>query len=264
MSTNPNDAMMEFAAEYSLLDWYIFPCAPGQKSPVVKWRAESTRNPVTICDWWRRWPLANIGVDCGKSNLYIIDLDDGEKGYDEFCEMLNSPIGNIPISKTGAGYQLFFRNPGNLKNTTRKLGAHIDTRGSGGYAILPPSVHPSGARYYWINPPTRGKLIEPPNWLIPPEKPASPVEITQPINGTGGKWLAQAIQRAGPGTRNATGFWLATMLRDDGLPAGEIAEKMQEYARAVRDRGDHPYTEFEALASIKSALSTPRRSPAAR
>jgi hypothetical protein len=100
--------------------------------------------------------------------------------------------------------------------------------------------------------------------LIPPAKSEPPGGDIPTGGGNGGKWLAKAISEAQGGNRNHTGYRLAGQLRDDNLPMGQMVEVMRKYALAVQNRGDHPYTEAEALKSLQSALHRPKRPPAHR
>lgn len=75
-------------------------------------------------------------------------------------------------------------------------------------------------------------------------------------------WLERARAWARDGSRdgrNAAGFDLACQLRDDELTTAEAERVMLAYQQAVRDTGDHEYTQAEALASLKSAYSRPAR-----
>ena len=75
-------------------------------------------------------------------------------------------------------------------------------------------------------------------------------------------WLKCALLRAVVGNRNDNGFWLACQLRDSGLSQGDAELVIQNYAESVPPSADDPYTEQEALASVKSAYSQPPRGPA--
>lgn len=72
--------------------------------------------------------------------------------------------------------------------------------------------------------------------------------------------LRQAIVKA-PGGRNDTGFWLACQLRDNHFTQAEAEAIMQDYAHQVTARGDHPYDESEARASLREAYAAPARDP---
>jgi hypothetical protein len=69
--------------------------------------------------------------------------------------------------------------------------------------------------------------------------------------------LDRALADARPGTRNATGLWLACQLRDHGTPELEADAVLAAYAGRVPP-GSHPYTVREAWATVRTAY---RRSP---
>jgi len=270
--TEPN--MLQWALRTSqVLRAYVFPCEPGGKKPLVKWRAESTADLDRIAHFWRKWPRANIGVDCAKSGLYVIDAD-GPEGIAEWDTIADAGElhGQVSQITGGGGLQVFFLNPLKLPNTAKVLAPHIDTRGYGGYVIIPPSLHPSGRRYEWVIPPGAERLRDLPGFLEPP-KPAPQVEpisvkaqLETPAksNAPGNKWLADAIRRSGPGRRNAEGFRLALQLRDDGLSLQEAARVMMDYQSAVALQGDHVYGWQEARESLKSAYARQPREAACR
>lgn len=75
------------------------------------------------------------------------------------------------------------------------------------------------------------------------------------------EFLLEAAMRAKPGFRNDTGFWLACQLRDLGLEAGEASEYMRDYAKGLEDSEAEPYTQDEAMESLKQAYSRDAREP---
>jgi putative DNA primase/helicase len=106
----------------------------------------------------------------------------------------------------------------------------------------------------------------------PQESKAAPVQVSHddiPQDDRAGEyWLKRAGDMAHVGTRNETGFWLACQLRDNLLETGIISTAdaesiMRSYAQRVTTSSE-PYTEAEALASLKSALSKSGREPAKR
>jgi hypothetical protein len=80
-------------------------------------------------------------------------------------------------------------------------------------------------------------------------------------------WLRKALARVMPGVesqgRNATGYWLAQQLRDSRMSIVEAERWLRDYAAQVPG-GDHPYYEHEAIKSLHSAFSAPRRERARR
>ena len=80
----------------------------------------------------------------------------------------------------------------------------------------------------------------------------------------GAHWLDKALDKVTTGEyRNPMGYWLACQLRDAGMAEGDASLWMEVYAFRV-PTGDHPYTESEALASLRSAYAQPPREPARR
>jgi hypothetical protein len=69
----------------------------------------------------------------------------------------------------GGGFQLFFRYPASWKGAVNaKTDIHVDTRGQGGFAVLPPSLHASGRHYEWREGrgPWQIDILEAPPWLL--------------------------------------------------------------------------------------------------
>jgi hypothetical protein len=144
---------LEVALNYARAGISIFPCknAPGEpgvdKSPlgIRSWTAESTTKENTIRAWWRKYPYALIGIDCGKSGLVVIDADrhercpDGVAAFDDLVDA-NGGIEYGPITLTaGNGHHHFFLQPtdgeplGNGEGALKGRG--INVRGVGGYVI---------------------------------------------------------------------------------------------------------------------------------
>lgn len=131
--------MKQAALELASAGWHVFPVQERGKQPLVRWRDESTTDAEKVSGWWDRWPNANIGIDCGKSNLVVVDYDG-----------VQPPDVTTLQVKTGRGVHHYYANGGEpVPNSASLLGDKIDVRGEGGYVLAPPSVHPSGALYQW-------------------------------------------------------------------------------------------------------------------
>jgi hypothetical protein len=123
--------------------FYIFPC--DGKRPLVKWRDASTRNLNTIAMWKRQFPNdgCNWGIDCGKSNIAVLDVDCGKvpEAEDNLLDLLltHGPLPPTAKSRTiSGGYHLL--HTGQIKNSaSNKLGKGLDTRGDGGFIVAPGS-----------------------------------------------------------------------------------------------------------------------------
>jgi replicative DNA helicase len=165
--------VVDVALFYAERGWRVFPCWPREKKPLVDhWDVEATTEKNKILGWWEFNPEANVGVATGKSSgIFVLDVD-GPDGEQTLSKLI-AEHGNLPITPfvfTGKGRQFFFSYPEghSLRNTAKRLGAGLDTRGDGGYVVAPPSVHPNGKVYQWQKDflPSKTPLALPPDWLI--------------------------------------------------------------------------------------------------
>lgn len=155
-------SMGTHALRYAADGWYMFPLPERCKIPHkdFKWKELASIDPNTIRNWWRESPNGNIACACGPSGLLVSDLDvrENKDGPDVWHNLKIEHVfsdDKTPMSLTPQGGQHVFYDQGNLglKNTTSRpgkgLGEGIDTRGVGGYVLLPPSVGPNGKPYAW-------------------------------------------------------------------------------------------------------------------
>lgn len=159
-------SMLDAALGYARDGFMVFPCLQGGKEPATKRGFhDATTNPETIKRLWRAGDL-NIGVATGAgSRFWILDID-GSEGAANLAR-LQAEHGALPVTRTSItarGYHLLFAYTTPLPSNAGRVAPHIDVRCDGGYAILPPSVHPSGSVYTWRD---RGcEIATAPRWLI--------------------------------------------------------------------------------------------------
>src|ERR1035437_6416102 len=133
---------------------FVFPIKPGAKSPaLVRWGTQSSDDPAQVKAWARRWPDCNWGLDCGKSDIAVVDVDvkDG-KGGQATLDKLEAESGQLPeprMSRPWSGGRHYLYK-GSILSTASKLGKDVDTRGMGGMVLIPGSVI-DGHPYEWIN-----------------------------------------------------------------------------------------------------------------
>ena len=196
--TRPKDGApaIEWALFYASLGWAVFPVQPKSKTafysyPEYKnketgnaysWQAQASADPERVRKFWTDHPEAGIGVATGSASggLYVLDLDrekpatekskgsgDGRKHLLEWQgQPDNGEIGiaDTICSVTGSGgNQLFFKSSEAICGTHAGIfpGYGVDTRGEGGYCILPPSTHPNGKPYRWKRSPGDFELHKP-------------------------------------------------------------------------------------------------------
>jgi hypothetical protein len=158
------------------LGWPIFPCTPGDKTPLIRNPAKwASRNPAVIAKWWERWPRANPATPAGpRSRFFAVDVDRAE-GEQSLIE-LQARHGPLPdqapmqITGSGNGRQILLRWPRDriVRSSASKVADHVDIRGRGGHIVLPPSIHPSGGEYIWVpgHDPTQVAPPPAPAWLL--------------------------------------------------------------------------------------------------
>lgn len=169
-------ALMAAALDYAERGWPVFPCRPPVtgddktgKDPLTKHGfKDATTDPARITGWWTRWPDANIGLPT--EDLTILDID-SEEALRKIATLAPGYRHPGPTVVTGRGYHLYFRNE-DLRSRNR-MSPKLDLKAIGGYVILPPSNHYTGATYAWA--PGRGldlALPPVPDWLVELRSPA--------------------------------------------------------------------------------------------
>ena len=154
-ATQSETNLARAALEYARNDYAVIPCKPGSKTPLTpNGGKDATTKKATIRAWWQKWPDANIGIATGtKSGVWVLDID-GEDGDIAIAD-LEQKYGNLPDTvevETPNGWHLWFDLPSKplVKTIAGKLGTGLDVRGEGGLVIAPPSIHPSGKRYRFV------------------------------------------------------------------------------------------------------------------
>ena len=232
----------------------VIPIAARDKKPLVGWETYQTRRPTEeeIGAWLAQWPDANIGIVTGAiSGLIVIDLDTIE-AKDKLKELLPGyDLRAVPRSRTGKGWQLFFKHPGVNVSNRAGIIPGLDVRGDGGYVVAPPSIHSNGKQYHWEVP-------------INGELPTLPAELFKLISSpvftgeTGYRErfnTAQALAGVPEGQRDETLFRLACKLRHADVPqdmaeilileaAGNCEPPFSE--RLALEKVERAYRKFEA------------------
>ncbi|HTJ70870.1 MAG TPA: bifunctional DNA primase/polymerase [Actinospica sp.] len=271
----------------------LFPLRPGTKVPAVPrdWEHAATTSPLRLRQLTQS-PGANYGVACGPSNLVVVDLDvakgdeeaaDGASdGWLVLLDLAAEHGGELPrtfsVRTASGGRHLYFRPPVDgapPRNTVRRLGPLIDTRGVGGYVVAPGS-RVDGVRYEVIDDAPIAPL---PDWISTllrpiedrplPGEPLSLASALGPVRAElGGAYARTALEReiarvesARIGTRNDTlnraAYSLGTLVGSGLLDRAEVEA---ELGRAARAAG---LEEREVASTLRSGLTAgiarPRR-----
>lgn len=149
--------LVDAALAYAAKGLPVFPCKPSNKRPYTEHGfKDASTDPEQIRRWWAHYPNAMVGVPTGTvTGFWALDIDD-PAAFEAAC-----PV-DLPSTRrcdTGKGYHLYFKcdAAAPVANKQRKQDGSwpipdlpgAETRGEGGYVIVPPSIHPSGRRYQW-------------------------------------------------------------------------------------------------------------------
>jgi putative DNA primase/helicase len=231
--------MTAAALEFASRGWSVFPVRALGKTPLTACGfKDASTDPTVIRSWWAKWPSANIAVATGSGSIVVVDID-GDEGENSLLALTTKcgPLPETLESRTGRGRHLFFVVSGSsIRNDTgRKLGRGIDVRGTGGYVVVPPSIHESGKPYEWIRTVSPAPM---PNWLL--KKLSATLRAKNNDNG-------HALIAAGQ--RNSTLASLAGTMRNRGMSRVPILAALLEHNRECCDP---PLPEREVWAIAKS------------
>lgn len=158
------ESHLEYALDYAANGFPVLPVRPLSKVPLTRCGVkDATVNTDAIRRWWTLRPNANIGLAI-PPGLVVLDLDSPEALQRLRAEGLALP--STVDATTGRGRHLWY----SVGNTTIQnrvaLFPDVDIRAAGGYVVVPPSIHPSGAVYRWKVQLQRSAIADCPEWLI--------------------------------------------------------------------------------------------------
>jgi len=244
--------MLQAALKYGASGWDIFPCGPDKAPLTAHGLKDAAHTSSQITAWWKKWPDAMIGCNCERSGLAVIDLDvkNNINGLESWTALGIDCMECAWITETpSGGSHLIFT--GDIPSTTGKLGPGIDTRGRGGYIILPPSRSEAGEYKQFGGWSTRTpepgpihpQLVE----LLKARKPSNTTQDEPP------KLPRLVKEGAVEGQRNASIFKLASRYRSLNLDLTEARCLIQEAASQCTP----PLPPDEAETCLQSAWAQP-------
>jgi hypothetical protein len=269
MSTEPKSRLHLSALKWAAQGFHVFPILPLRKEPAVKdWEAAATTDAAQIDVWWTQNPLYNIGFAPGRSGSTVVDVDP-PLGF-ETLKALPALPDTFTIKSPRGGVHLYFDGDGPTSVGTEKrgLGPKIDTRGIGGYVLVPPSVigpgeyanNPNGGNYDYEN---QTEIAEVPEWValrIDNRKErhtaAEDTALDQGANVARARRLVAdyiaagdiAVQGAGGDDRT---YRLCAEVANFGLSADVIADIVKPWNAACQP----PWEDEELAGKIANALS---------
>lgn len=176
---------LSVVGSYSAIGFHLFPCHTLEngvcscgnpacrdvaKHPLTEHGVkDATRDAEQLKKYFTGpYEIANVAIATGEpSGVWVLDVDDAKALA--ALEAVNGPLPKTWTAETGGGgrhyYFRFDECCRAFKNAVKFAGA-LDVRTTGGYVLLPPSVHRSGKEYRWIVPPDACEIADAPEWLI--------------------------------------------------------------------------------------------------
>ena len=223
-------SVLQTALAYASKQVRVIPIKQGEKRPPMQgWQNAATTNPATIRQWFEgQFKDCGLGIATGEFRdryLVVIDIDDREtyKGSDTLndLEQLHGKLPDTVEVITGSGGRhIYFLTDQPIRNeASGRLGVGIDIRAIGGQVLAPPTVHPNGRTYEWVE----GKSIaehrpaDMPLWMVL-ILTAKPAEETQPATQP----TPILLEEDGPASRYCAATTWPELLRQDGWTLAHI------------------------------------------
>lgn len=224
------------ALRYLNYGWGVIPLKPKSKEPLINWKEFQKRiaTESEVREWFKQTSTANLGVVTGViSDVAVIDLD----GLEGLASGRSLGLKSSVVSLTGNGRQLWYQNVDGLQNSVKQLGAGVDVRAEGGYVVAPPSVHPNGRQYRFLQ---MGigldRLMPFPACLLDTQK-AIGLSVNKSGNERG--WIAEALEGMTNGNIDITLFKICSRLRNDGFTESDAFTLLQPHALRVEASEGH-------------------------
>lgn len=218
------EQMLTAALEYHREGLCVIPVKPRDKAPaLVTWEEYQSRRSTTeeIMQWFGNGNHFNIGAVHGEvsGNYVLLDIDHDAGIYEALrAEFPALVAGRVIQSGSGEGYHVplmldALPNFGNDSRRDRPRGnrtwkterGNLNIRAAYCQSVLPPSVHPSGQPYRFLQ---EGAITRTPDlvaliaWLdrLAPPPPPKPLPSHRRESGASGGTLVEAVKAAWPST----------------------------------------------------------------
>jgi hypothetical protein len=148
-----SNKVYEAALGYLMEGFSVIPLKQRSKDPLpgFEWKKYQTERAgeEDIKLWFENHPERNIGIITGSiSGVDVWDIDAIKE-----LEFLDEPIDTAQV-RTGSGLpHVYYQHTKGISRITRKniKGVEISSfRGDGSYVVAPPSIHPNGEPYEWV------------------------------------------------------------------------------------------------------------------
>jgi Bifunctional DNA primase/polymerase, N-terminal len=151
---------------------------------------------------WAKWPDANIGL-VPPDDFFVLDLD-GEAAIRWHAENGGDPATRTAITGSGEGRHVWYRLPAGVRVANGPAvqfdGQHAEVRVTAagmGILVAPPSLHPSGGRYRWLD--NAATAVEAPTALLDALKASRRAARSDDQRSPADVWAVAAGMVAGSG-----------------------------------------------------------------
>lgn len=232
----------------------------AKEAAQMDWVNIATTDPAVAHEWWKgNNRLFNIGIVMGdRAGIIDIETDnhggpDGEDSLKAYMEKAGTDLPDTWMFKSGSGgIHRLFRCETPVSSGVGILPG-VDVRGNGGYAVVPPSIHPNGNFYEWVEGMNPTALPDGPadlpacllNLLTVKKEDGTPFELPDKI---------------AKGERDTTLFKMAASLRAQEYTEDEILATLN----AVNDRRCDPPLTGKQLEKIAKSVGKYERGSSAR
>jgi hypothetical protein len=263
-------ALLESALLLAGLGIAVFPLKYRTKEPATRHGFyNATTNSATIRRWFGGDFKYNLGARTGQaSGILVLDID--EPGSLEALEAQHGPLPLTRQSRSSRGLHFWFKAPIiPLQSSKSRIGLGLDVQSDGNYVCTPPSVHPDGWVYRWLN---DEPIVEAPSWFLvlarksPPLEPPPPRQFAPQVNsGRHSAYAAGALRAerdalaampkdSGRNNRlNLAAFSLFQLVAGGELDAGEVERCLVEAAIANKLVAD------DGMRSVIATIASGRR-----
>lgn len=300
--------LLPYALDALALGLHIFPVEPGAKTPIriyqdrpkedapwtVRWSEIATNDVNTVVKWWTYAPMANIGVACKPSGIFVVDCDqpkaddllkstpweylhdlfgprvDGETLWDQVAERYGGAdcvadaFDTYQVATGSGGRHFYYRWPAEVQSTQDSIvKGLLDVRGNGGerggYVLAAGSVTDRGS--YVRDGEASNAIRVAPSWLVAlcryrePARMARPPRVFDRPRALAFHGLVETVRSAPDGNLNNALFWAARAACNDGLSEEECGNLLApEYVQLGGNGGER-----QARATIRSAYRNQTR-----
>lgn len=152
--------LLDYVGFYRAHGLCVIPVPFGRKAPAIQWRTYQHRKstPAELQTWFGGRE-SNLAVVCGKisGDLVVLDFDDVAV-YRNFFNTEKIESSTLVVC-TGSGKRHVYLRAPDPVPSFKIPQLKIEVRSDGNIVVLPPSMHPCGRRYKFVNQRVREILL---------------------------------------------------------------------------------------------------------